>query len=249
LQLVWRPRRRCGLMDVPRRGAGTAAPPVRAILLAAVILIFFPYITILRHINVSFSIFSSSAAVPLYSFLISYYNYKILLSNSVHFLLLVFSLLNRGELCNETLQCSLCSSPCFALVTAVGSRIWRPPLQAVFTGHRTGTCAVGAVSCGRALCRAGPSRFTTKLACVSETKRMGMESWRFVAESPLFHACRTIHCCSIESRLSTVHLDHSRVCRGRSSTIHQRTDWIILSLSFERNPDWNFSSLLARHVY
>lgn len=31
-----------------------------------------------------------------------------------------------------------------------------------------------------------------------------MESWRFVAESPLFHACRTIHCCSIESRLSTV---------------------------------------------
>jgi hypothetical protein len=39
---------------------------------------------------------------------------------------------------------------------------------------------------------------------VSETKRRGMESWRFVAESPLFHACRTIHCCSIESRLSTV---------------------------------------------
>jgi hypothetical protein len=50
--------------------------------------------------------FHLSQRFPLYYPPIPHYNYKILLSNHIHLLLLFFQLLNRGALCKGALQCS-----------------------------------------------------------------------------------------------------------------------------------------------
>jgi hypothetical protein len=67
---------------------------------AAVFSNFFPYITFLRHIiNILSPTFLSSIAVfHIFSPYSPHYNYKILLSNLIHLLLVFFlQLLNRGD--------------------------------------------------------------------------------------------------------------------------------------------------------